>query len=85
MARVGRALDLELDLQSAPNFRMSRVDSLNVFGVAQPRLQGLQAILAVLRCDPGGSPFSQCIWFCTREEPISTFHILSTCEGEKGN
>ncbi|KZT41862.1 hypothetical protein SISSUDRAFT_1069720 [Sistotremastrum suecicum HHB10207 ss-3] len=66
----GRALDLELDLQSAPNFRMSRVDTLNVFGVAQPRLQGLQAILAVLRCDPAGSPSSQCIWFCTREEPI---------------
>ncbi|KAE9405167.1 hypothetical protein BT96DRAFT_916343 [Gymnopus androsaceus JB14] len=50
----GRALELELNVHGAPNFRAPRQGDLNVFGVAQPRTQGLRAILS----------------FLTREEPI---------------
>ncbi|KAJ6507779.1 inositol hexakisphosphate-domain-containing protein [Mycena vitilis] len=66
----GRALDLDLNVHGAPNFRAPRIGDLNVFGVAQPRTQGLRAILAVLRCRPGMQNSSHVIWFSTREEPI---------------
>ncbi|KIJ51469.1 hypothetical protein M422DRAFT_157971 [Sphaerobolus stellatus SS14] len=66
----GRALQLDINLQGAPNFRSPRQEGLNVFGVAQPRLQGLKAILSVLGCRPQTKPQSNCIWFSTREEPI---------------
>jgi hypothetical protein len=66
----GRALQLDINLQGAPNFRAPRQGDLNIFGVAQPRLQGLKAILSVLSCRPDIDSVSQCIWFSTREEPI---------------
>ncbi|KAI9567360.1 inositol hexakisphosphate-domain-containing protein [Boletus coccyginus] len=66
----GRALDLDLNVHGAPNFRAPRQGNLNVFGVAQPRTQGLRAILSVLRCRPGTSDPSHVVWFSTREEPI---------------
>lgn len=66
----GRALQLDITLQGAPNFRAPKQGNLNVFGAAQPRLQGLKAILSVLGCRPDCSDPSRCIWFSTREEPI---------------
>ncbi|KAK7031228.1 hypothetical protein VNI00_013644 [Paramarasmius palmivorus] len=67
---AGRALDLDLNVHGAPNFRAPRQGDLNVFGVAQPRTQGLRAILSVLRCRPGIQDPSHVVWFSTREEPI---------------
>ncbi|KAJ3567855.1 hypothetical protein NP233_g6086 [Leucocoprinus birnbaumii] len=66
----GRALDLDLNVHGAPNFRAPRVGELNVFGVAQPRTQGLRAILSILRCRPNTPNSSHVVWFSTREEPI---------------
>ncbi|KAF8825263.1 hypothetical protein HHX47_DHR7000589 [Lentinula edodes] len=66
----GRALELEMNLHGAPNFRAPRQGDLNVFGVAQPRTQGLRAILSVLRCRPNIPDPSHVVWFSTREEPI---------------
>ncbi|KAI0685965.1 inositol hexakisphosphate-domain-containing protein [Cytidiella melzeri] len=66
----GRALDLELNVHGAPNFRSPREVHLNVFGVAQPRTQGLRGILSVLRCRPNVANSTHVVWFCTREEPI---------------
>jgi hypothetical protein len=68
----GRALDLDLNVHGAPNFRAPRIGSLNVFGAAQPRSQGLRAILSILRAHTTAtdSPPSHVIWFSTREEPI---------------
>ncbi|KAF7966034.1 hypothetical protein HWV62_40433 [Athelia sp. TMB] len=101
----GRALDLEINVHGAPNFRAphpvtltslaatagspnpsgatspavpagpgpgsgSPLTSLNVFGCAQPRTQGLRAILSVLNCRPGFGEQGHVVWFCTREEPI---------------
>ncbi|KAI0342721.1 hypothetical protein BDW22DRAFT_1357208 [Trametopsis cervina] len=66
----GRALDLELNVHGAPNFRSPRDVHLNVFGVAQPRTQGLRGILSVLRCRPNVPNSTHVVWFCTREEPI---------------
>ncbi|KAL6297864.1 inositol hexakisphosphate-domain-containing protein [Sparassis latifolia] len=66
----GRALDLDLNVHGAPNFRAPRHGNLNVFGVAQPRTQGLRGILSVLRCRPNASNPTHVVWFCTREEPI---------------
>ena len=66
----GRALQMDINLQGAPNFRAPRHGDLNVFGVAQPRLQGLKAILSILGCRPDAKVPSRCIWFSTREEPI---------------
>ncbi|KAG2359074.1 inositol hexakisphosphate-domain-containing protein [Suillus spraguei] len=70
----GRALDLDLNVHGAPNFRASR--NTNVFGVAQPRTQGLRAILSVLRCRPGTTNPSHVVWFSTREEPIGRPFVL---------
>ncbi|KAG1860386.1 inositol hexakisphosphate-domain-containing protein [Suillus subluteus] len=70
----GRALDLDLNVHGAPNFRASR--NTNVFGVAQPRTQGLRAILSVLRCRPGTISPSHVVWFSTREEPIGRPFVL---------
>ncbi|KAF8734647.1 hypothetical protein AX14_003198 [Amanita brunnescens Koide BX004] len=66
----GRALDLDLNVHGAPNFRAPRVGGLNVFGAAQPRTQGLRAILSILRCRPGTPNPTRVVWFSTREEPI---------------
>ncbi|KAH9957448.1 inositol hexakisphosphate-domain-containing protein [Russula dissimulans] len=66
----GRALDLDLNVHGAPNFRAPRTGSLNVFGAAQPRSQGLRAILSILRARPTEASPSHVIWFSTREEPI---------------
>ncbi|KZT67481.1 hypothetical protein DAEQUDRAFT_729142 [Daedalea quercina L-15889] len=66
----GRALDLGLTVHGAPNFRAPRHSNLNVFGVAQPRTQGLRGILSVLRCRPNISNPTHVIWFSTREEPV---------------
>ncbi|KAI0072968.1 hypothetical protein K474DRAFT_1723915 [Panus rudis PR-1116 ss-1] len=66
----GRALDLDLNVHGAPNFRSPRKANLNVFGVAQPRTQGLRGILSVLRCRPNVPNPARVVWFCTREEPI---------------
>ncbi|KAK4685163.1 hypothetical protein P7C73_g4998, partial [Tremellales sp. Uapishka_1] len=48
----GRALDLDLNIQGAPNFRAPTEEGLNVFGVAQPTLPGLKSILTILGCQP---------------------------------
>ncbi|ORY34932.1 inositol hexakisphosphate-domain-containing protein [Naematelia encephala] len=48
----GRALDLDLTIQGAPNFRAPDEEGLNVYGVAQPTLPGLKSILTILRCQP---------------------------------
>lgn len=66
----GRALDLDLNLHGAPNFRSARKGDLNVFGVAQPRTQGLRAILSVLRARPGTRNPTRVVWFSSREEPV---------------
>ncbi|KAI9453330.1 inositol hexakisphosphate-domain-containing protein [Russula earlei] len=66
----GRALDLDLNVHGAPNFRAPRTGSLNVFGAAQPRSQGLRAILSILRARPTEISPSHVVWFSTREEPI---------------
>lgn len=66
----GRALDLDLNVHGAPNFRAPRIGDFNVFGAAQPRTQGLRAILSILRCRPGTPNPSHVVWFSTREEPI---------------
>ncbi len=66
----GRALDLDLTVHGSPNFRTPKVGDFNVFGVAQPRTQGLRAILSILRCRPEIQDPYNCVWFSTREEPI---------------
>uniref|UniRef100_A0A8H7Y3N0 Inositol hexakisphosphate-domain-containing protein n=1 Tax=Psilocybe cubensis TaxID=181762 RepID=A0A8H7Y3N0_PSICU len=66
----GRALDLDLNVHGAPNFRAPRHGDLNVFGAAQPRTQGLRAILSILRCRPNTPNPAHVVWFSTREEPI---------------
>ncbi|OBZ72108.1 Paladin [Grifola frondosa] len=66
----GRALDLDINIHGAPNFRAPRQGNFNVFGVAQPRTQGLRGILSVLRCRPNIPNPTHVVWFCTREEPI---------------
>ena len=66
----GRALDLDLNVHGAPNFRATRNGDLNVFGAAQPRTQGIRAILSILRCRPVNTNPSHVVWFSTREEPI---------------
>ncbi|KIR34499.1 hypothetical protein I352_02746 [Cryptococcus deuterogattii MMRL2647] len=49
---TGRAMDLDLNIQGAPNFRAPNEESLNVFGVAQPTSAGLKSILTLLGCQP---------------------------------
>lgn len=49
---TGRALDLDLNVQGAPNFRAPDNEALNVFGVAQPTVAGLKSILTILNCQP---------------------------------
>ncbi|TFK90507.1 hypothetical protein K466DRAFT_660775 [Polyporus arcularius HHB13444] len=66
----GRALDLDINVHGAPNFRAPKQGNLNVYGVAQPRTQGLRAILSVLRCRPDLARPTHVVWFCTREEPL---------------
>ena len=77
---TGRALDLDINIHGAPNFRAPRRGNLNVYGVAQPRTQGLRGILSLLRCRPGIPNPHHVVWFCTREEPVGmTFYALSVC------
>ncbi|KDQ57083.1 hypothetical protein JAAARDRAFT_194263 [Jaapia argillacea MUCL 33604] len=66
----GRALDLDLNVHGAPNFRAPRLGGLNIFGAAQPRTQGLRAILSILRARPNTPNPTHVVWFSTREEPI---------------
>ncbi|EPQ54220.1 hypothetical protein GLOTRDRAFT_116807 [Gloeophyllum trabeum ATCC 11539] len=66
----GRALDLDLNVHGAPNFRAPRQGNLNIFGAAQPRTQGLRAILSILRARPNTANPTHVVWFSTREEPI---------------
>lgn len=73
---LGRALDLDLNVHGAPNFRAPRHSNLNVFGVAQPRTQGLRGILSVLRCRPNTPNPTHVVWFCTREEPIGALRSI---------
>ncbi|RSH87875.1 uncharacterized protein EHS24_000393 [Apiotrichum porosum] len=49
---TGRALDLDLNVQGAPNFRAPDEEGLNVYGVAQPTVPGLKSILTILACQP---------------------------------
>ncbi|ODO07006.1 hypothetical protein I350_04372 [Cryptococcus amylolentus CBS 6273] len=49
---TGRAMDLELNIQGAPNFRAPQDETLNVFGVAQPTTAGLKSILTMLGAQP---------------------------------
>lgn len=72
---IGRALDLDLNVHGAPNFRSPRQGGLNVFGAAQPRTQGLRAILSILRCRPNTADPTHVVWFSTREEPIGMSYI----------
>ncbi|KAG8890787.1 hypothetical protein FRB98_004832 [Tulasnella sp. 332] len=65
----GRALEIDISLQGAPNFRQNR-SAMNVYGVAQPRLAGLKAILSLLQCGPIAASQFQCHFISTREEPI---------------
>jgi hypothetical protein len=74
--RAGRALDLDLNVHGAPNFRAPRQGNLNVFGAAQPRTQGLRAILSVLRCRPKTPNATHVVWFSTREEPIGMLFFV---------
>ena len=75
---TGRALDLELNVHGAPNFRTPKLGNLNVFGVAQPRSQGLRAILSILRCKASiPDPYSS-VWFSTREEPIGLSYLRNS-------
>jgi hypothetical protein len=78
-AHIGRALDLDLNVHGAPNFRAPRTGSLNVFGAAQPRSQGLRAILSILRARPTETSPSHVIWFSTREEPIGKLCLDEIC------
>ena len=41
---TGRAKELDITLDGAPNFRAPRYGSLNVYGTAQPRIVGIKAI-----------------------------------------
>ncbi|KAG5221220.1 glutathione peroxidase [Salix suchowensis] len=63
----GRALDLDLNVHGAPNFRAPRVGGLNVFGAAQPRTQasdsGEGAILPTWTAvDTGNVKTSRELW-----------------------
>jgi len=75
---IGRALDLDLNVHGAPNFRAPRVGSLNVFGAAQPRSQGLRAILSILKARSTDNSPSHVIWISTREEPIGNTTVCSS-------
>lgn len=68
---------MDLNVHGAPNFRAPRIGDFNVFGAAQPRTQGLRAILSILRCRPGTLNPSHVVWFSTREEPIGTSIIVA--------
>ena len=67
-----RQAEIDINLLGAPNFRRA---SLNIFGVAQPTVPGLTAILRLLRSAPTVdddlvNSDQTCCWFSTREEPI---------------
>jgi hypothetical protein len=48
-----------------------------VFGAAQPRSQGLRAILSILRARSTDTSPSHVIWISTREEPIGNTVVCS--------
>ncbi|KIJ28215.1 hypothetical protein M422DRAFT_54701 [Sphaerobolus stellatus SS14] len=60
----------EMNFQGASNFRSSPQRFLRIFGVAQPQLSGIKALLSILGCRPESAIPSTCIWISTREEPI---------------
>lgn len=69
---TGRASDLDLCLQGAPNFRSGPGD-LGVYGCAQPTAVGLRTVLAALGCVAAPKedhPSTPLAWICTREEPL---------------
>ncbi|KAI8898833.1 inositol hexakisphosphate-domain-containing protein [Globomyces pollinis-pini] len=59
---------LDVHLQGAPNFRMA---DMNIFGVAQPTIPGIQTVLTLLRCHPSAPevPHPAC-WISAREDPM---------------
>lgn len=80
MPRSGRPTDAAdavatppaLALEGAPLFREADTD-VGVYGVAQPTIIGVKTVLSVLRCVPlevRGEHDRECVWVCTREEPV---------------
>lgn len=73
---------LPTNITSASSTNESASPNLNVYGCAQPRTQGLRAILSVLRCRPtvptaeASGERGHVVWFCTREEPIGEQLVL---------
>lgn len=57
-------------LQGAPSFRSSPFANFQVYGVAQPRLSGLKAILSIMGCRPDISNPSGCMWISTQQDPV---------------
>ena len=60
-------------MQGAPCFRAAE-GGLGVYGLAQPTVFGIKTVLTFLQCQPDardtGDEAMQCIWVCTREEPV---------------
>ncbi|KAL7413408.1 inositol hexakisphosphate-domain-containing protein [Mrakia frigida] len=71
---TGRALDLEINISGAPNFRglKDKGKELGVFGSAQPTVPGLKTILSLLLSSPSSPEASRqrTVSISTREEPI---------------
>ena len=65
----GRECIYDLRLQGAPYFR-GAAHNLGVYGLAQPTLLGLKSVLSLLGCQPNSQSGRQCVWVCTREEPV---------------
>ncbi|CDZ97852.1 hypothetical protein [Phaffia rhodozyma] len=69
---TGRAMDLDINLIGAPNFRglSNKGSNYNVYGVAQPTVPGLKTILSILQSSPQTSSQQTTVSLSTREEPI---------------
>nr|XP_019043261.1 hypothetical protein I302_07836 [Kwoniella bestiolae CBS 10118]OCF22191.1 hypothetical protein I302_07836 [Kwoniella bestiolae CBS 10118] len=78
---TGRAMDLELTIQGAPNFRAPDEESLNVFGVAQPTSAGLKSILTLLACQPN-RPIRRAN---TRRASVPASSAATPAPGEQAN
>ena len=64
-AHYPSAQELELSLQGAPLFRATQ---LQIYGTAQPKLEGLRTILSILACyDKAEKPQNAC-WISTNDE-----------------
>lgn len=56
---VGRAKTLDISIQGAPNFRRPRgIESIGVYGTAQPTIAGLRTLLTLLGASPLVSPLA---------------------------